>query len=137
MDMIITPYHGVGDIHFSMNINDIRNILKSKYRHRVKKEISDAYDDLGIYVYFEKESMLCEAIEFAVPSNPTFSNTSMLGKPFKSIKDLFDTLDDNLILEDAGFTSNKYGIGVYAPHLKSDINDLIESVIVFRKGYYD
>lgn len=33
--------------------------------------------------------------------------------------------------DDLGFTSYKYGIGIYA------LYDAVEAVIVFEKGYYD
>ena len=38
--------------------------------------------------------------------------------------------------DNTGFTEYKYGIGVYAPDKDEDVC-YPESVIVFKKGYYD
>jgi hypothetical protein len=46
-------------------------------------------------------------------------------------------MNKNIKNERDGAISNKLGIGIYAPLAKSDNRAPVESVIVFRQGYYD
>ena len=48
------------------------------------------------------------------------------------MRELFDDIEE----DNTGFTEYKYGIGVYAPD-KDETVCYPESVIVFKKGYYD
>ena len=50
--------------------------------------------------------------------------------------DFFNNID-SVKKDETGFTSNKYGIGIYAPNKDWELDCKIEAVIVFKKGYYD
>jgi hypothetical protein len=56
---------------------------------------------------------------------------------YESAEEQIAEWDDKLEKTNTGFTSYKFGVGAYAPNKDDSPNEMIESVIVFRKGYYD
>ena len=138
MEFIIEPYVGAGKILLGMTsqqIQDVLNATPEKFKKSVKDEFeTDAFECCHIYY---KSPGVCEAIEFFQPAKVIFMGQTLLGKPFEIIKQLFLKYDDSVVLENAGLTSYKYGIGIYAPAAIKEPSDSIEGVIVFEKGCYD
>jgi hypothetical protein len=134
---VIDSYQGFNDINFGLSSQEIEAKLKKKPRKILKqindKYETDAYDDF--YVYYD-EMGKCEAVEFNNNSELIFNQINLLKKNYHDVEKLLSSLDFNIEIDDVGFTSYKYGIGVYAPY-KSELNAKIESVIIFRRGYYD
>lgn len=97
---------------------------------------ADVFIDKGVHVYYKK-SGVCEAVEFGSPAEPMFMENKLIGLPFKEVRKIFEKLDDSLEIDETGFTSYKFGIGVFVPKLKKSRSEPIQGVIVFEKGYYD
>lgn len=134
----IRPYVGVQEIDFDMK----REVIRKKFNHEFtefkkthfSQNTTDAFE--FCHIYYDNEN-LCEAIELFEPATVMFDNFVMTEQPYEKVKDFFDAIDDSLDFNDAGFTSYKYGIGVFAPNASDEPEEPIESIIVFRKGYYD
>lgn len=62
-----------------------------------------------------------------------FIGKDLLGLPFENVKDMFSQLDEKLEIDANGFTSYKFGVGIYVPYHEAKV----EGVIVFEKGFYD
>ena len=64
--LIIYPYHGVGLIRFGMMREDVRGLLGKPsatfYKGLSTESSTDAYDDLGLHVYYNHPSGCCEAL---------------------------------------------------------------------------
>jgi hypothetical protein len=78
----------------------------------------------------------CEAVEFhrgclGGIAEPTFRGFSFFGKSYEEIQGWLAARDPDLMYASGGFHSETFGVGIYAPV------DSVESLIVFRKGYYD
>ncbi len=135
----IKSYQGVSDIQLGTEISQIHEALgnpdSSFYKSETSKYPTDAYDRLGIYVFYRSPGV-CAAIELCEPAEPTFQSQKLLGRPFDEVKKFFQSIDPNLKLDDTGFTSYTFGIGVYAPFVLDDPSDPVESVIIFERGYY-
>ena len=133
---VINSYKGFNDIEFGLSSQEIEKRLKMKPR-KLLKQINDeyetdAYDDF--YVYYD-EAGKCEAVEFNSDSKLIFDQTNIFEKNYQDIENFIGSIDSNLEIDEVGFTSYKFGIGVYAPY-KSELNSKIESVIIFKRGYY-
>ncbi len=65
MDFIIGPYIGINNIKFGMKRAEVRKALNLMPREFFKISDSDvptdAYDEIGIHVYYDK-SDICEVI---------------------------------------------------------------------------
>ncbi|MBR3771804.1 MAG: hypothetical protein IKL07_06010, partial [Clostridium sp.] len=94
---------------------------------------TDVYDDF--YVYYD-ENGKCEAIEFMNNAELIFEQISLFQKNYSDIETIFRNMDSDIEIDAVGFNSNKFGIGVYAPN-KDDCNSKIESIIIYKQGYYD
>jgi hypothetical protein len=135
----IKPYVGFDQIKFGMTADAVRSGIGGKF-HQFEKTfdsemLTDAFEDKGIHVYYKKPGV-CEAIEFGYPADPLFMGNNLIGEPFKEVKKIFLKLDDSIEIDDTGFTSYKFGIGVFVPTLKKSTNEIVQGVIVFEKGYY-
>lgn len=140
MNLEIYPHVGVGPIAFGMTREDVRRAVGQAARTFLKGPYAtipmDSFDNLGIHVSYKKPET-CNAIELVSAANPTFQGQRLMERPFDQLRQWFETIDDNVVFDDSGFTSFKYGIGLYAPSWKERPPDPVEAVIIFEKGYYD
>jgi hypothetical protein len=140
MKMQITPYVGIGPIRFGMSRAEARAAMGAPVREFKKTPNSaiptDAFPSLGVHIYY-KAPDVCEAIEVASPADPILFGKQLLGQRFDSLCEWFRNLDNEVKVDEVGLTSLLYGVGFYAPSLKSSPSTPIEAVIVFERGYYD
>ena len=76
------------------------------------------------------------ALEFYKP-NPFFDNVDLLKMKYVDLVSFFIRLDPRLEIDYNGFTSKKYGIGGSTTDDPEDSNSTTESIIIFKRGYYD
>ena len=138
MEFIIHPYIGAGKIEFGMSSGEVQELLAAK-PEKFRKYEDDEYDTDAYewcHVFYKKPGV-CEAIEFYKPASIIFRGKNLLGRSYSEVKDFVSEVDDELLLDDTGFTSLKFGFGVYAPFAENEPLEPVEGVIVFEKGYYD
>ncbi|MFZ4740696.1 MAG: hypothetical protein ACOYLE_05990 [Bacteroidales bacterium] len=139
MNYIIKSYQNIGNIYLKETRDNIRNKFKNEFDVFVKtqfdKNSTDIFTKYGLIVYYD-ENNLCEAVEIVKPANPLLNNIELLNMPYIEIFKFFKLIDDSIIEDDSGFTSNKLGFGIYAPNKDIDPIKNPESVIVFIEGYY-
>lgn len=136
----IEPYVGVDNILFGMSSEVVRGIVGNEYKTFRKASSSqtktDAYIGMGLHVHFDKEDK-CEAVEFSFPAKPTLFDIEFIGSPFDAVMKEFNKIDLGIEVDDTGFISIQYGIGVFVPSLKDSLSQEIQGVIVFKRSYYD
>jgi hypothetical protein len=76
------------------------------------------------------------AMEFHTDVEVLFFGKNMLGQPYQEVEAFVREHDPDLQTTGDGFTSFRYGFGVYAPYAFEDEGLPVESVIVFEKGCY-
>lgn len=134
----IKPYQGAGNLLFGMTTQEIKDLLKTEPQKFKKTNIdeyeTDAYN--GFHIYYRNPGV-CEAIEFFTPSEVLFMGVNIMGEQFLKVKDLIEQYDSEIEIEETGFTTYKYGFGVYAPYAEDEPNEPVEGVIIFEKGYYE
>lgn len=132
----IKPYIGVGDIEFGMNGEKVCSIMGNEYR-RIDNQYTPGFRLCfpQMHIFFD-DNNCCNAIEGNILSGFYYKDIQIAGKPFKIIKKIFEEFDNNMDINQDGFTSYKLGIGVYVPTLKKSKNELIQGVIVFKEGYF-
>ena len=132
----IESYKRVGEIRFGSSRLEVRNLFPDYTdfkKNEAEENTIDAYENF--HVYYDEEN-LCEAIDFFGNAKLTFNNKELLGNNYRDVKSEFLGIDTNLDFDECGFTSYKYGIGVYVSNADDD-DAIVEGVIVFRNGYYD
>jgi hypothetical protein len=140
MDLVINPYIGIGNLKLGMTQSQIRNTLNSSFESFTRNQFSempeDHFQELGIFVEYKLPG-ICNAMELVKPLNPIWRGKQLLNTTFFELDRWFVEVDSERELNDTGFTSYQYGIGVYAPNYEEEPTCLPESIIVFSKGYYD
>lgn len=136
----IEPYQGIAGVQFGMTTEQVRAILGSPVEPLLKPApgtaTADFFEHLGIEVSYTPLGQ-CDVIDLAPPSNPTFQGHLLMGQPFVDLKDWFQTIDPALAIDETGFTSHRYGIGIYAPFAATEPEEPVEGVILFRPDYYN
>ena len=141
MEFDIKPYTGVGPIEFGMTRVDVRRQLNAPVdafrKTATSTTLTDAFDTLGLHVYYDLEDR-CEAVEFYGPLTlPTFRGRKLLTQPFADTKVWLQSFDSEIRFESGTLISYAFGFGLYAPSALHDSRSLVEAVIVFKRGYYD
>lgn len=142
MNLEVVPYHGMGPLELGMSRDRVRKIFGGNFKSSEKEIQSgipvparDLSVELGVRVEYDEQYNCC-SIEATYPAQPTFQGILLLEKPFRGLREWFLEKEPKLKVDDFGFTSFLFGIGVYAPSAEENLDRTAESVIVFRRGYY-
>lgn len=137
MEQEIKPYVGVGKIQFGMNSEQIKSILGDECV-RIDNRYVPGYKECfkGINIHYGANGC-CEAIEGNSQAGFNYENILIVDQPFSKVLKKFREIDKAIVVDENGFISYELGIGAYVPTLKKSKNELIKSVLVFKKNYYD
>lgn len=140
MTFTIKPHVSAGPIVFGMTPEQVRQAVNQPHKS-FKRTPSSAYpcdffQTEGVFVYYQADGH-AEAVEFAEPAEPMLEGTNLLSIPFSELAALLQRQDATIELEATELTSKGVGIGAYAPEAEESPEKPAESVIVFKKGYYD
>ncbi len=133
------PYVGVNKIKFGDTRENIRKNIGLEYKEII--ETDQFARNMDVYnfchIHYNSED-LCEAVEFYGSSILNLNGNEIRLEQYGKIVELFDALDKNIepVFDNCGFTSYKFGIGVYTSS-PEELDEPIESIIIFKRGYYD
>ena len=131
--MEIIPHVSIGELRFGESRQNIRHSLGNKYRpfqKGVGSNDTDAYDDLGLHLYFDDDDRL-EFVEGWGPASPAFQGISFMGRQVEDVASDLAAGGYRSVLDGYGLTCESAGIALTAP------TGIVEGVAAFRKGYYD
>jgi hypothetical protein len=128
----IIPYNKAGNITFQLTRNAVRKLLgefKEFKKTRLSKKTTD--DFTFCHVFYDKDDKV-EAVEFFEENELVYEGKNLFSMSYNELlrfvkEKRYDFKEDGpgVIIEDLG-------IAAYAPNKRR-----IESVLVFRSGYYD
>ena len=133
----IIPYMSVGAVNFSDSRALVRekfggNYMAGRYEFDNIVELYDFFPDCDVKVTYDENECL-GSVEF-FKNDVSFLGEGIVATSYLNLRNKLASLDVNLAIEIGGsFTSYKFGIGVGY----DEEDDIITSVIVFKKGYYD
>lgn len=141
-ELIICPYQSVGQIRFGMTREEVRSLLGEPsatfYKGLNTESPTDAYDHVGVHVYYAHPSGYCEALEFFEPAQLLLAEKPLFQLSFVQLKEWLSSQDSELEIDDEGLTCFKYGLGLYAPEWKEDANLPVQGILVFNdRNYYN
>jgi len=133
----IHSYQGFNDIKFGFTSAEVERCMGVKPSDKFKKHANDKFEtDMyqDFFVYYDDVGR-CEAVEFFDNAELMFGDISFFDKMNDELEAIFKVLDGELMIDSDGFTSHKFGIGVYVPY-KEDKDATVEAVIIFKQKYY-
>lgn len=126
----IKSYVSVGNINFGEERASVRSKNEEyEYKEFKKSKFSkNTTDDFSVFhVFYDKDNKV-NAVEFF--ENVYMNNIDLFSKTYEELKNIFS--DSTCEEDDCGIIFKKYGFSLYSPDKKT-----IESVLVFKKGYFD
>lgn len=129
----IVPFESIGPIRLNQSRGVVRQILGRDFEtfHKGASSIAtDAYDCLGVHLYYDRHDLL-EFVESFAPSSPEFANVKLLGRSIGDVDDDLEEFGVKAIRFDVGFAYHQIGIALTVN------GETVEGVAVFRRGYYD
>jgi hypothetical protein len=138
MTLVIRPNEGVGEITFGMSQQEVRRAMGGMNPLLKATDSSipaDFYPDRSMIIHYSADGVV-EAIEIGGERSTTLMNRTLIGQPFDEILQWMRSIDPRTEADEAGLTSFRFGVGVYAPHAVKSPQDPVEGVIAFRPGYY-
>jgi hypothetical protein len=140
MNYTIHPFRGVGAVEFGMTPEEVRSRVRSDFKlFKRSPDVpfpSDYFPKEHAFFYYDASGLL-EAIEFAPPARPTVNGLDLFSLTFGQAVTKLAVLDDTLKEGVDGAIAHRLGVSIWAPSAKYDRNAPVESVLAFRKGYYD
>jgi hypothetical protein len=136
MILNVEPYVGIGPIRFGMTRDDVRRVLGRPSRSFLKGQVepNDAYEKLHLHVGYDTEGRV-ETVETFESSAIEWRGVKLFERSYMQLRDMFLEAGASLRFEDDGFESLQHGIGVWAPLDDDDEENVVKSILVFRKGY--
>jgi|GEM_PF-2293653 len=128
----ITPYRSVGSLQLGRHRNEIRRQLGADFTSFTKdigESEADAYDHLGIHLYYDDDDRL-EMVELFQPASPTLKDVSLLGRDYEQVANALAEHGYKAKPTDVGYSYEDAGVALTLNGSE------IEGVAVFRKGYY-
>ncbi len=122
-----------------MTSDDIRRTLSVEPKSflRTPQEVTpcDFFETYGAFCYYDASGRM-EAVEFTGPAEVRLAEIKLLGMGFADAIAALVQLDPELDVETDGAIAFALGVSIYAPLAKNNPSAPIETVLVFRKGYY-
>lgn len=139
MTTLVRPNEGAGLVSFGMTHDEVCALFADEMPRQKQADTafpSDYFARHGIIVHYDDDGVV-EAVELGQAAAPMFLDRSIVGKPFDEIVKWLRVHDPRVEVDDAGVTSYRFGVGMYAPHASKSPAEPVEGLIVFRPGYYD
>lgn len=135
----IIPFKGTEEMEFGMSPEQIRRNLGSRFLafKRSEKDVfpTDYFEEVGVFCYYNETGNL-NAIEFTRPADPTLNGIRFIGMGFDAAKSEFISMGQEIEEETDAAIAFGLGISIYAPLAKESPSAPVETVLVFREGYY-
>lgn len=129
----VQPYTGIYGLQFGQSRSEIRQFLSGSYRsfRKVSGALeTDIFSKLGLRLDYDKEERL-EFIEMVLPAKPKYQEISLLETEEALLVEKLTNLGFEPVVESSGYNFPTLGLAIY----KED--GFIQSISIYRKGYYD
>ena len=131
--MEIRPFEAIGALSFG----DLRSIVREKlgkeyssFSKTTGDDLTDAYDSLGLHLYYDQDGRL-EFVEAFAPAVITMNGITFLGRQVADVVHELGMKGLDYVDADVGIDFPAVGIAITSP------NGIIDGVAVQRKGYFD
>ena len=122
-----------------MNPDEVRRAIAVPFRSFLRSKESvhpcDYFEDVACFVYYDTNAR-AEAVEFARSAKVVLDDLDLFSTSYAGLEGFMKSVDQNLQMDDDGFTSFARGVGVWAPAAADEPEQPPESIIVFSRGYF-
>lgn len=128
----IIPYKKVGDISFQLTREAVRKLLGKFREFKKSKSSAKTTDDFTFcHVFYDKDDKV-EAVEFFAENELVYEGKNLFSMSYNEFMQFLKEKKLNHKEDDSGIIIDSLGIAAYIPDKRK-----IESILVYRSGYYD
>ena len=124
------PYEGFESVSFEESREDARTKLGTYKEFRKTKFSKNTTDDFGDFHVFYDENNAVQAVEF-FGGEVILNNDKLLPNTKKGLLETLTKFDEKALATPESVESKLLGVNAYAP------GDIVEAILIYRKGYYD
>ena len=126
--IIVEPLKGIDEISFGISREEVRKYFGNNFEEFKKSKFSkNTTDDYGYcHIFYDKDNKI-EAIEFFDEVTIIIDDIIVFPNRIEVIKKVSDDFEK----DEESYISKEKSIGIYAP------NDIMESILLGMKGYYE
>ncbi|ARI75683.1 hypothetical protein [Halobacillus mangrovi] len=130
--MEITPYRSAGRLLLNMTKDEVQSQLKEKPKYVIDDDgPTEHYTKAGLLVHYSPDGNRSRVFEFVDHSKPEINGIRFLHMKAKQAQKVLKKIDRSVTEVADTYISEKLGISLYM------LNDRVETLLVFEKGYYD
>lgn len=127
----------IGLVNFGM----LREVVREKlgeYSEFKKTEFSkNTTDDFKfIHAYYDNNNML-DAVECFGQAKIIFNNIDIMALNIKQLKLFLENQSIKYTTDESGMKADTVGISAYIPNIMNDKEAKIETLLLFKEGYYE
>ena len=126
------PYFGAGRTNLDSTKDEIRKIIGPFKEFKKTKFSKNTTDDFSYFHVFYDEQNKVEAIEFFSSTEFLFKGKNLFSLQFIELKNFLRDLNYDIFEDESGLRSEDIGLSIYSPDKKD-----IETILIYRKGYYN
>ncbi len=138
-DFDLKPGVGAGKMTFGMSPQDVRQVMDGEpviFRKTPSDDFPcDFFSEAGVFCYYDKSGRL-NAIEFTQPARPVIGGFAFVGMEFEPAKVILASLGREIEEETDSAISFGLDVSIYSSLAKDDAAAPVETVLIFREGYY-
>jgi hypothetical protein len=136
----VRSFESAGPLVLGMTRYEVRRALKSDFRpvRKVQTDttLSDQFLDPLSVAFYDTDDRL-EAVEVSDDVVLDWNGILLIGRSAKAIYDDVKPHSGRAEIDDDGVIFHDLGFGFYAPGWRQDATEMNQSVIVFKKRYYE
>lgn len=129
--LILLPFQQVGPLRFGMSRQDTREVLHEDWHSFLKGPnaiiFTDAYDTLGLHLYFDDSEHL-ECIEAFSPSRVVYDGVQLIDRDSHDVSQELTNLGC-ICRSDDGIFCDAQGFSLYAP------DHIVLAVTMYARSY--
>lgn len=131
------PYKSIGTVNFGMQREEVREKFGDYSEFKKTKLSKNTTDDFGfMHAYYDDNNIL-EAVECFGEAKIMLHNVNIMALNIKQLKLFFQDKSIEYITDESGLNADSIGISAYIPNIKNEKEAKVETLLIFRKGYYD
>ncbi|MBU3178385.1 hypothetical protein KPL47_18840 [Clostridium estertheticum] len=131
------PYKSIGMVNFGMLREEVRQKLGEYYEFKKTEFSKNTTDDFRfVHAYYDENNRL-EAVECFEEAKIIFDNVDMMALNTKQLKAFLGNESIEYIIDESGLQADSVGISAYIPDIMNNKEAKVETLLLFKKGYYD
>ena len=134
MELLVSPYAGIGEILLGQSVDQVRSIYTPSRGVPPTNDFTDYFKDIAVQIQYKDFEVVF--IGITNPDIAKYQGVNLLEKTFGEIRNMLKATDNNIYVEDGcSILYLDTGLCFYSDDMEDE--NCPQQAAVFVKGYYD